>query len=349
MAPNATSSSANLPHLQIVDRLVEYPLVNNALGYANQGYAALKSSNSVITQTLDRAEKSFHLVVTATVVPVLTQLEQPIKQADSLAVQSLDLVQSKIDSIQKSGEELKDSTRKLADQTVERYQALKSSAVQSVQSKAHQVWTLPSNVVPLLDQILSAGESVLDYLLPSDGKDDGKSSQNGSPAKKDQDSKVNDNTKDVIRLIIVRMGTFSDKVQKRIVNYSRDRWVPALFERVVHIRSNLVGLLSNGTTGKLVQRIFMPTNGLFLNPVPVKSSTNNSNNNSNSTTTTTTTTPALSPIKAKNATSVKTSPKKSNHTLNSSSQSMNTSNSTNSASPQSNKDLPKQNDSDMSI
>lgn len=77
MAPNATSSSANLPHLQIVDRLVEYPLVNNALGYANQGYAALKSSNSVITQTLDRAEKSFHLVVTATVVPVLTQLEQP--------------------------------------------------------------------------------------------------------------------------------------------------------------------------------------------------------------------------------------------------------------------------------
>ena len=81
MAPNASSSSA-LPHLAIVDKLNELPLVTSALGYANQRYAALKSSNGLVNATLDRAEKSLQLVVetvTPQVVPVLNKLEQPSK------------------------------------------------------------------------------------------------------------------------------------------------------------------------------------------------------------------------------------------------------------------------------
>ena len=77
MAPNA---QAALPHLQIVDKLVsEFPLVNTALDYANSRYVALKGSSTLVSSTLDRAEKSIQLVVTNGVVPVLHKLEQPSK------------------------------------------------------------------------------------------------------------------------------------------------------------------------------------------------------------------------------------------------------------------------------
>jgi len=90
MAPNASSSSSatvvsvplvqQLPHLQIVDRLVaQYPLVNSAWDYANARYTQLKSSSSLVNATLDRAEKSFEYVVSTAVVPVLNQLENPSK------------------------------------------------------------------------------------------------------------------------------------------------------------------------------------------------------------------------------------------------------------------------------
>lgn len=83
MAPNAQSSvsdvAASLPHLAIMDKLTEYPIVNSAIGYANDRYAALKSSHHLVNSTLDRAEKSLQLVVNNGVVPVLNKLEQPSK------------------------------------------------------------------------------------------------------------------------------------------------------------------------------------------------------------------------------------------------------------------------------
>ena len=77
MAPNASSGS--LPHLQIVDKLTELPLVRSALGHANQRYAALKGSSRLVNATLDRAEQSLQLVVNTGVVPVLNKFEQPSK------------------------------------------------------------------------------------------------------------------------------------------------------------------------------------------------------------------------------------------------------------------------------
>lgn len=82
MAPNASISdvpAGSLPHLAIMDKLTEYPIVNSAIGYANDRYAALKSSHHLVNSTLDRAEKSLQLVVNNGVVPVLNKLEQPSK------------------------------------------------------------------------------------------------------------------------------------------------------------------------------------------------------------------------------------------------------------------------------
>lgn len=264
MAPNAQSSSVlsagSLPHLAIVDKLSEYPIVNSAIGYANDRYAALKSSHHLVNSTLDRAEKSLQLVVNNGVVPVLNKLEQPIHYADNIAVQGLDLAVAKINVISKQSEELTVTGRNLVGQTrqaveqtaesvKERLVSVKTSTVQTVQAKVQSVLAAPSHAVPLLDQILAAGEHVLDYLLPEMKK--AAAAANGSAAAAEEAVPANPDTRTVIRLVISRMRRFSEKVQKRIIDYGRDRWVPLLVEKAMSLKDGLV-LISPLITSKLL-------------------------------------------------------------------------------------------------
>lgn len=101
MAPNSTSTTTTgtstaapealnqqqgplLPHLQIVDRLVEFSLITSAWDYANQRYAALKSSSTLVNNTLGRAEGALQQLVFTTVTPVLNKIEQPSKKISCL-------------------------------------------------------------------------------------------------------------------------------------------------------------------------------------------------------------------------------------------------------------------------
>lgn len=225
---------------------------------------------------------------------------------------------AKIGVISKQSEELKDSatkvvgqTRQMVDQTKERAMSklvsVKASAVQTVQARVHTVLTLPSNAVPLLEQILSAGESVLDYLLP-----EVKPVANGTstaPGTSTEETNAAD-TKAFIRLVISRMRQFTDKVHRRVVDYSRERWMPALFTSATTIKGNVLGLLANGTAnaGKL----------LAANGHSASSAASSKNASSPAKATTTPKKNASSPA-AKATTSSPTSPASSNGGVKSSS------------------------------
>ena len=189
--------------------------------------------------------------------------------------------------------------------------SVKASAVQTVQARVHTVLTLPSNAVPLLEQILSAGESVLDYLLP-EVKPVANGTSTAAPGTSTEEANAAD-TKAFIRLVISRMRQFTDKVHRRVVDYSRERWMPALFTSATTIKGNVLGLLANGTAnaGKL-----LAANGHSANNV------NSSKNASPAKANSTNTTPkknASSPAAKATATSTPPAPASSNGGIKSSS------------------------------
>lgn len=169
-----------------------------------------------------------------------------------MAVAKIGVISKQSEELAGTGRQLVGQTRQQIEQTAEnvkeRLVSVKTSTVQKVHAKVQSVLAAPSHAVPLLDQILAAGEHVLDYLLPELKKAtaaNGKTPEEALPP--------NSDTKTVIRLVISRMRRFSEKVQKRIIDYGRDRWVPLLVEKTISLKDTLMlisplssKLLSNG-------------------------------------------------------------------------------------------------------
>lgn len=65
--------------LEFVKRIQKLALVHSSVQLVEQSYAKLKSSNSLFTNTLDQAEKSFQLVANNVAYPVINQFESPRK------------------------------------------------------------------------------------------------------------------------------------------------------------------------------------------------------------------------------------------------------------------------------
>lgn len=329
MAPNAQSSAGSLPQLAIIDKLSEYPIVNSAIDYANNRYAALKSSHHLVNSTLDRAEKSLQLVVNNGVVPVLNKLEQPIHYADNIAVQGLDLAVAKINVISKQSEELADTgrqlvgqTRKTVEQTAEsvkeRLVSVKTTTVHTVQAKMQSVLAAPSHAVSILNQILAAGEHMLDYLLPEMKKSG--AAANGS-ATAEEAIPANPDMKTVIRLVISRMRRFSEKVQKRIIDYGRDRWFPLFVDKAMSLKDGLV----------------------LISPLGAKRLSNGH------ATATTVASSSTSPVTSKTATTSSTPPKAGSAPSSSSSSGPLASSTPKSVSPSANGDASKSTDEDTTV
>ena len=222
-------------------------------------------------------------------------------------MQGLDLLEQKAESFQKSSFELKDQTLKVVDQTRERLQAVRSQAVHTVQSKVQSVLTLPSNVVPLVDQILNAGEHMLDYLLPDiaavgnaankNQQNNGNTNNTSQIASGGQQTQQQNNS-EIIRLVLIRMRSFTDKVKHRFVDYTRDHWVPNLVTSVVVVKLVLEKMVntqlspilskvvSNGhqLTGINLNKISSLSSSLSSTPTSTSSSPSTTINKQTSTT-----------------------------------------------------------------
>lgn len=202
-----------------------------------------------------------------------------------MAVAKIGVISKQSEELAGTGRQLVGQTRQQIEQTAEsvkeRFVSVKTSTVQTVQAKVQSVLAAPSHAVPLLDQILAAGEHVLDYLLPELKKAavaNGKAPEEAVPA--------NPDTKTVIRLVISRMRRFSEKVQKRIIDYGRDRWVPLLVAKTMSLKDGLLlispltsKLLSNGhaTTAPSTTSSSVPsTSPATSNSSPKAASSNNS-------------------------------------------------------------------------
>ncbi len=172
-----------------------------------------------------------------------------------MAVAKINVISKQSEELAGTGRQLVGQTRQAVEQTAEsvkeRLVSVKTTTVQTVQAKVQSVLAAPSHAVPLLDLILSTGEHVLDYLLPEMKKS---GAANGSAAAAAEEAvPANPDTKTVIRLFISRMRRFSEKVQKRVIDYGRDRWLPLLVGKAVSLKDGLVlispltsKLLSNG-------------------------------------------------------------------------------------------------------
>lgn len=74
----AATQQADLPQIQIINRVKNIPLVKSAIGYASGHYERIKGSNKLVNSTLVCAENSLNFVA-STAKPVAMSFERSCK------------------------------------------------------------------------------------------------------------------------------------------------------------------------------------------------------------------------------------------------------------------------------
>lgn len=127
-------------------------------------------------------------------------------------------------SIKKSPGELKTETMKYYADTKGRLAGVKQQAFE----KVHTVLGMSDSLVASLDTTMNAVESALDYLLPR---------QQTEAKAAAADEVVEDEKASAMVKLINRMTKLSDKIRRRVIDYTRSKWLPAIFGSVVVLKS----------------------------------------------------------------------------------------------------------------
>lgn len=97
--------------------------------------------------------------------------------------------------------------------------------------KVHNVLTVPGKFLPLMNNIFSAGDYILDYILPPpEGVKSIPAPGNHPIAYPDADTPADYSV--LLRALIARMKLFTERVHERLVIYSREKWFPGLLNSV---------------------------------------------------------------------------------------------------------------------
>jgi hypothetical protein len=220
-------SSSSPIKLEALSRLQSLPLVNSALNLAADGYSRFKSYNRLLSATLSKAEQSLSFMA-STAQPVIQKFEKPIHLADNIAVQGLNKLQEKVPAISKSPEEIKDGTKKLFEDGVNRIEVVRKYSTDKIQgikdygvNKVNGVLDLPiiRVFVNSIDTAIDLTNKTVDHYLPATANE---------PAE----------SKD--RSVVVRMSHLSEKMRRRMYNQFTSKWVPTVVDRINSLKSNLV-------------------------------------------------------------------------------------------------------------
>ncbi|XP_014210545.1 lipid storage droplets surface-binding protein 2 [Copidosoma floridanum] len=139
MSDQTTNGSSpavsNVPHLEVIDRVMSIPVVQSAIEKTNSTYSYVKDSHHLINWALNYAEAGLHYA-TATAVPMAAPLakkfEGPISSVDQKLCQGLDMVEQKVPIVKQPPTEIYEAAKKVLNSslqpTVEKLVSAKESA-----------------------------------------------------------------------------------------------------------------------------------------------------------------------------------------------------------------------------
>lgn len=226
--------SSNTPiKMEALSRFSSLPLVNSAINLASDGYSRFKSYNSLLSATLSKAEQSIAFMA-STAQPVIQKFEKPISIADNIACQGLDKLQEKVPAINKSPEELKDGTKKIYEDGVNRIAVVRKYSTDKIQgirdygyTKVNGVWELPYIRVFLksIDTAIDLTDKAVDQYLPAVANEP-----------KEEEGQ---------QTVVVRMSHLSEKMRRRMYNQLTSKWVPSVMDTINHLKSNVLNWVQN--------------------------------------------------------------------------------------------------------
>ncbi|XP_076651918.1 lipid storage droplets surface-binding protein 2-like [Halictus rubicundus] len=166
-----TAEVAQMPHLEIVSRFLELPVVESALSISAVQYSRVKNSNQLFHWILTTAEASLSTATNKAVVPIAApiakKLENPIHFVDHTLCLGLDKIEEKVPLVSETPEQILENAYMLAVQTVQQASNLKDISW----NKANQILATHygSAAVKGLDNTAVVVDKLIDKYFPATG------------------------------------------------------------------------------------------------------------------------------------------------------------------------------------
>lgn len=132
-----TPTDESAPHLDVIDRVKNIPVIHTAIEKTGSTYSYLKDSNHLIHWALTQAEAGLNYA-TATAAPIAVPLSKkfkgPISAVDQKLCEGLDMVEQKVPIVKQPPQQIYDAAKAVMGSslqpTIEKLHAAKESATQ---------------------------------------------------------------------------------------------------------------------------------------------------------------------------------------------------------------------------
>lgn len=136
-ANKITSNSTDVPHLEVLNRVKNIPIVHSAIEKTGSTYSYVKDSHHLVNWALNQAEAGLQYA-TATAVPIAAPLakkfEGQINAVDQKLCQGLNIVEQKVPIVNKPPQQIYDAAKAVMSSslqpTIEKLNTAKESATQ---------------------------------------------------------------------------------------------------------------------------------------------------------------------------------------------------------------------------
>lgn len=93
------NNNKSMPHLEVIDRVKNFPVIHSAIEKTESTYNCLKDSNHLINWALNHAEAGLHYATTTAApltVPLAKKFEGQISAVDQKLCEGLNMVEEKM-------------------------------------------------------------------------------------------------------------------------------------------------------------------------------------------------------------------------------------------------------------
>ncbi|KAK2588156.1 hypothetical protein KPH14_004206 [Odynerus spinipes] len=167
------------PHLEVLNRVKNIPVISTAMEKTGSTYSYLKDSHHLINWALNYAEAGLHYA-TATAAPFAKKFEGQINAMDQKLCEGLDMVEQKVPIVKQPPQQIYDASKAVMSSslhpTIEKLHAAKESATQHASalkemsiSKANELLSTQfgSMAVQGVDNTSILINRLLDYYFPA--------------------------------------------------------------------------------------------------------------------------------------------------------------------------------------
>lgn len=214
--PAAPNSSALLPHLESLDRMLKLPVVDATWQQTQNVYGRVKDYNPLLTWALGTAEDVVCRAVTISA-PLVQKLDRPLQLVDQTLVKGIDKLEVNAPIIKEQPAEIYQQARSKVIETVkphiEKVCELRSASQQRAASLKDLSWRKANEVLATqygslavngVDTTAQLAERLLDYYFPKSDTD------------ADDDNVPISAKDDPVLHTVQTVGRLSNKVARRV-------------------------------------------------------------------------------------------------------------------------------------